>query len=297
LSEAYKKFKILIKEEFDNTENWLFFGKTALELGEFRDATIAYKQVLLYDPISFEAFFGLAKINYHYQNYQKALKYALKGEKIAPTYKKLLFLLSQIYKALNDEYNSIKYEKLAKDAQKETSKEEKFFDDKKKPQTIIKSLKSPKKPISVEEAQNKIYEHINRLISTNEFNEAEKSINELLKEDSTNPQVNELYSDLLLKRKMYGQVISYIESLSEENHITTKMTVNLGIAYRKINNLEKSLILLQQVISIEEDNQTAWLELSNTYRKVGNNEEADKALNRATSLVTAKMSASALLRK
>jgi len=264
-------------------------------MGERKTAKQEYKYLLLLDPINSEAHYGLSVVNYLEGNTDKAIKHAKQAKKLNPKNKKIDKFLKEI-KPSSKERSLIT-------AIKER-KQQKIISHNKSQKFVVPSVKKQfekKKEIKVptlQEKQQKI-EKIREKVKSKDYKKAEEKIEKYLLEDPENLEIIELKAELFNKMKNFEETIQYCEEqLSKEQFSkSSALSINLAIANSKLDNNDKGIKILKDILEFEPENHRIWLELSNIYRRIGNEEETRNALNRATVLVTEKMTAKAKLSK
>lgn len=296
LNGAYELFKQLSSKEPDNIEYRLYLGKIALDMGERKKAKQEYKYLLLLDPINFEAHYGLSIVNYLEGKTQEAIKHAKQAKKLKPNSEQIERFLSKIRPSIKEKslISTIKESKQQKEVTPEKTKISNISL-KKKP---IEKKEETKKVPSLLEQRQKI-ENIRDKINSKDLNEAEREIKSLLKEDPDKIEFIELQAEIIIKMKDYKRTTAYCEEKLSKDQFSKSsiLKINLAIANSKLENHDKGIEILKEALEIEPENHRIWLELSNIYRRTGNEEETRNALNKATVLVTEKMTAKAKFSK
>lgn len=296
LNGAFELFKQLSNEEPENIDYRLFLGKIALDMGERKVAKQEYKYLILLDPVNSEAYFGLAIVDYLEGKVKNAIKNAKQAKKLNPRNKRIEKFLMEIKPSTKEKtLVSVLKEREQQKITKPDKPKEKIVPPKKKE---VKKKQKPKKLPTLQDKLQKI-DKIREKINSKDYNKAEEKLNKYLTEKPDNLELIELKAELLNKMKNYKGTIQFCEEkLSKEPFKkSSKLSINLAIANSKLDDHETGIKILKDIIALEPENHRVWLELSNIYRRSGNEEETRKALNKATVLVTEKMTAKAKFSK
>ena len=115
---------------------------------------------------------------------------------------------------------------------------------------------------------------IKKLIEQGEMALAEKGIQQALEEDSSNVEVNVLYSDLLLKKGEYKNAYFFLNRARSFDSTNIEVNLKLSEFHLYLGQFEKAIVSANDVLKKERNNSHAYFLKGLSYKEFGDTAKA-----------------------
>ena len=257
-AQAISSYEKAIVADPKDTRSRFNLARIYHEKGNLDKAKLAYEKLLEQKPGDKEAMFLLATLRHEQGDVDVAMQF----------YKDLLAQFNLETKDLDDDTKLIKDSVyfnlgLAYKSQQELAKAEESFE------TLINTQTSTKF-----EKKKDVFKELSFIkIALNKNIEAEKLINNWLREDPTSLDARNLYADYLVHLSKERQAIEQLRLASVLDN-TSKTRLKLANLLHSQNNLYEALAEYQVILQKDPKNLNALLGAANNFKSLGFNEEA-----------------------